>query len=151
MIEFLKNNLSTIIISGILLIVVAVIIKKVRDSRAGKGSCGCSAALRTASICHSKSRNDGRKRQPHAKSMRCLDFIPAPTISFILLGRVRHKAHCTVFINELYGKGLYGSAQRIYGDTSFFIFIARKRSSLFLNVQPNEWQYPSTCLCRIGR
>ncbi|NLY97165.1 MAG: FeoB-associated Cys-rich membrane protein [Clostridiaceae bacterium] len=56
MIEFLKNNLSTIIISGILLaIVVAVIIKKVRDSRAGKGSCGCScSSCGAASICHSK-------------------------------------------------------------------------------------------------
>ncbi|NLX75816.1 MAG: FeoB-associated Cys-rich membrane protein [Clostridiaceae bacterium] len=54
MIEFLKNNLSTIIISAILLfITVSVIYRRIRDRKAGKMSCGCGcSSCEAASICH---------------------------------------------------------------------------------------------------
>jgi len=52
--EFLMNNLSTIIISAILLfIVVSVIYRRIAGKKAGKSSCGCGCSSCEAySICH---------------------------------------------------------------------------------------------------
>ena len=55
MLIFLKENISTIIISLVILAVVAGIISKmIRDKKKGKTSCGCGCEnCPSADICHS--------------------------------------------------------------------------------------------------
>ncbi|HOQ17213.1 MAG TPA: FeoB-associated Cys-rich membrane protein [Defluviitaleaceae bacterium] len=57
MIKFLINNLSTIIISVILLLIVASIIyKQIANRKKGKTSCGCGCSACSAySLCHPES------------------------------------------------------------------------------------------------
>ena len=54
MLDWITENLSTIVVSLILLLVVAVIIRKlVRDKKKGKSSCGCNCAhCAMAESCH---------------------------------------------------------------------------------------------------
>lgn len=54
MINFLVNNIGTIIVSLIILIIVSlIIIKLVRDKKNGKSSCGCGCEnCPNAGICH---------------------------------------------------------------------------------------------------
>ncbi|MBS6444611.1 MAG: FeoB-associated Cys-rich membrane protein [Ruminococcus sp.] len=54
MLEFLSNNLSTIVVGAILLGIVILVIKSMRnDKKAGKNSCGCGCSgCPNASICH---------------------------------------------------------------------------------------------------
>ena len=54
MLDWITENLSTIVVSLILVLVVAVIIRKlVRDKKKGKSSCGCNCAhCAMAESCH---------------------------------------------------------------------------------------------------
>lgn len=54
MLDWITENLSTIVVSLILLLVVAAIIRKlVRDKKKGKSSCGCNCAhCAMAESCH---------------------------------------------------------------------------------------------------
>ena len=54
MLDWITENLSTIVVSLILMLVVAVIIRKlVRDKKKGKSSCGCNCAhCAMAESCH---------------------------------------------------------------------------------------------------
>ncbi len=56
MIHFLMENLSTILISIVLLVVVVLVIRKMRnDKKAGKSSCSCGCGdCASADICHSE-------------------------------------------------------------------------------------------------
>lgn len=56
MLEFLTENLSTILIGAVILTVVALIIVKLaRDRRKGKNSCGCGCEnCPSACVCHKK-------------------------------------------------------------------------------------------------
>lgn len=57
MIQFFRENLSTIIITASLAGVVAlIIIKMVRDKKKGKSGCGsCCSGCPSSSFCHSES------------------------------------------------------------------------------------------------
>ena len=45
MLNWIVNNLATILISlGLLLIVAAIVVKLVKDKKKGKSSCGCNCA-----------------------------------------------------------------------------------------------------------
>ncbi|MGM9664151.1 MAG: FeoB-associated Cys-rich membrane protein [Eubacteriales bacterium] len=61
MLNWIANNIATILISlGLLLIVCAIIIKFVKDKKKGKSSCGCNCAhCAMAGSCHS----NGRKKK----------------------------------------------------------------------------------------
>ena len=51
MLDWITENLSTIVVSLILVLIVAVIIRKlVRDKKKGKSSCGCNCALRDGGV-----------------------------------------------------------------------------------------------------
>ena len=54
MINFLVNNIGTIIVALIILIIVSLIITKlIRDKKKGKNSCGCGCEnCPSAGICH---------------------------------------------------------------------------------------------------
>ncbi len=54
MLNWITDNLSTIIISLVLILIVAAIIRKlVRDKKKGKSSCGCNCAhCAMAESCH---------------------------------------------------------------------------------------------------
>ncbi len=54
MLDWITENLSTIVVSLILVLVVAAIIRKlVRDKKKGKSSCGCNCAhCAMAESCH---------------------------------------------------------------------------------------------------
>ena len=54
MLDWITENLSTIVVSLILVLVVAAIIRKlVRDKKKGKSSCGCNCAhCAMAGSCH---------------------------------------------------------------------------------------------------
>ena len=58
MLDFLRENLSTIIIGLIILAVVAgIIVKMIRDKKNGKGSCSCDCGCEScpsSAICHKK-------------------------------------------------------------------------------------------------
>ena len=55
MLNFLQENLPTILVSAVVLAaVVAVVVKMVRDKRKGKSSCSCGCSgCPGAAICHS--------------------------------------------------------------------------------------------------
>lgn len=59
MLLWLKANLATIIISVILVIIVALVIRKmIKDKRQGKSSCGCGCAnCALKGRCHSTQNN----------------------------------------------------------------------------------------------
>lgn len=61
MLEFISNNIGTILISVLLLgIVSAIIIKTVRNKKQGKTSCGCGCSTCAMSdICHKQ--DSGKK------------------------------------------------------------------------------------------
>lgn len=61
MLVWLTQNLGTVLISlGLLLIVLAVLGKLVRDRRRGKTSCGCNCAhCAMAGSCHAVGKTDG--------------------------------------------------------------------------------------------
>lgn len=61
MLNWIANNIATILISlGLLLIVCAIIIKFVKDKKKGKSSCGCNCGhCAMAGSCHS----NGRKKK----------------------------------------------------------------------------------------
>ena len=54
MLDWITENLSTIVVSLILVLIVAIIIRKlVRDKKKGKSSCGCNCAhCAMAESCH---------------------------------------------------------------------------------------------------
>ena len=54
MIQFISENLSTILITAALAAVVAlIVVKMIKDKKKGKTSCGCSCTgCAGASICH---------------------------------------------------------------------------------------------------
>lgn len=56
MLDFLANNLSTIIVSAIVLAVVAgIVIKMIKDKKSKKSSCGCGCSgCPSAGACHPK-------------------------------------------------------------------------------------------------
>ena len=58
MLDFLKENLSTIIIGLIILAVVAgIVVKMIKDKKNGKSSCSCGCGCEncpSAGICHDK-------------------------------------------------------------------------------------------------
>lgn len=56
MINFLTQNLATIIISGILLLIVyAIIAQQIKNKKNGKTSCGCGCGgCAMADVCHKK-------------------------------------------------------------------------------------------------
>ncbi|MBR5417052.1 MAG: FeoB-associated Cys-rich membrane protein [Clostridiales bacterium] len=58
---WLTDNLGTIIISLILLVVVGLVIyKMISDKRKGKSSCGCNCgSCPSSSICHLRQPSDG--------------------------------------------------------------------------------------------
>ena len=61
MLNWIANNIATILISlGLLIIVFAIIVKLVKDKKTGKSSCGCNCAhCAMAGSCH----NNGRKKK----------------------------------------------------------------------------------------
>lgn len=61
MLNWIANNMATILISlGLLIIVFAIIVKLVKDKKKGKSSCGCNCAhCAMAGSCH----NNGRKKK----------------------------------------------------------------------------------------
>ncbi len=61
MLNWIANNIATILISlGLLIIVFAIIVKLVKDKKKGKSSCGCNCAhCAMAGSCH----NNGRKKK----------------------------------------------------------------------------------------
>lgn len=56
MLEFLQNNLGTILVALALVgISLAIIIKAIKNKKQGKSSCGCNCSgCSMASICHKK-------------------------------------------------------------------------------------------------
>lgn len=56
MMEFLSENIATIIVCILLMAVVLLVISKLRkDKKAGKSACGCKCAgCPNASVCHGK-------------------------------------------------------------------------------------------------
>lgn len=54
--SFITENLATIIVGLVILLVVGLIIRKmVRDKRAGKSGCGCGCgSCPSSSMCHSQ-------------------------------------------------------------------------------------------------
>lgn len=56
MLQFLENNAGTIVVGIILLLVVAIVIRKLyRDKKQGKSSCGCGCEnCASAGMCHKK-------------------------------------------------------------------------------------------------
>ncbi len=56
MIEFIVHNLGTILVGLIVLaIVVAIVVKQIKNHKAGKSSCGCGCEnCPSASMCHHK-------------------------------------------------------------------------------------------------
>ena len=58
MLQFLQNNLGTIVVAAVLIaLVISVIVKYVKDKKAGKSSCSCGCeGCPNAGNCH---RNDG--------------------------------------------------------------------------------------------
>lgn len=56
MINFLTENLATIIISGILILICsAIIAQQIKNKKNGKTSCGCGCSgCAMSSICHKK-------------------------------------------------------------------------------------------------
>jgi hypothetical protein len=54
MIDFIVSNLGTIIVGLIVLaIIVAIIVKKIKDRKAGKSSCSCGCSnCPSSSMCH---------------------------------------------------------------------------------------------------
>ena len=54
MLNWIANNIATILISlGLLIIVFAIIVKLVKDKKKGKSSCGCNCAhCAMAGSCH---------------------------------------------------------------------------------------------------
>ena len=61
MLNWIANNMATILISlGLLIIVFAIIVKLVKDKKKGKSSWGCNCAhCAMAGSCH----NNGRKKK----------------------------------------------------------------------------------------
>ena len=61
MLNWIANNIATILISlGLLIIVFAIIVKLVKDKKTGKSSCGCNCAhCAMAGSCH----NNGRRKK----------------------------------------------------------------------------------------
>ena len=61
MLNWIANNIATILISlGLLIIVFAIIVKLVKDKKKGKSSCGCNCAhCAMAGSCH----NVGTKKK----------------------------------------------------------------------------------------
>lgn len=61
MLNWIANNMATILISlGLLIIVFAIIVKLVKEKKKGKSSCGCNCAhCAMAGSCH----NNGRKKK----------------------------------------------------------------------------------------
>ncbi|MGN1411057.1 MAG: FeoB-associated Cys-rich membrane protein [Oscillospiraceae bacterium] len=59
MLDFITNNLGTIIVSLILLVVVGLIIYSIRkDKKKGKSSCGCGCKhCANAQYCHGDNKN----------------------------------------------------------------------------------------------
>ena len=59
MVEFLKNNIGTIIVAAVLLcVVVSIIVANIKNKKRGKTSCGCGcSSCSMASICHKKPEN----------------------------------------------------------------------------------------------
>ena len=56
MLQFLQNNLGTIVVAAVLIaLITLVIVKFVKDKKAGKSSCGGCAGCPNAGHCH---RND---------------------------------------------------------------------------------------------
>ncbi len=60
MLEFIKDNVGTIVISLILIGIFALIIKSmIRDKKKGKSSCGCNCAhCAMAGACHTSKTKD---------------------------------------------------------------------------------------------
>jgi len=56
MISFLTENLATIVISGILILICyAIIAQQIKNKKNGKSSCGCGCSgCAMSSICHKK-------------------------------------------------------------------------------------------------
>ena len=58
MLDFLKENLSTIIIGLIVLgVVIGIVVKMIKDKKNGKNSCNCGCGCEncpSAGICHDK-------------------------------------------------------------------------------------------------
>ncbi len=54
MLEFIQNNIATIAISALLLgVVVAIVVRLVKNKKQGKSSCGCGCSnCAMSDICH---------------------------------------------------------------------------------------------------
>ena len=63
MLAWITENIGTILISAVLLLVVVLIIRKlVKDKKKGKSSCGCNCAhCAMAGSCHSANQQKGKK------------------------------------------------------------------------------------------
>lgn len=63
MLNWIANNISTVLISlGLLIIVAAIIAKMVKDKKKGKSSCGCNCAhCAMSGSCHSNIKTKGNK------------------------------------------------------------------------------------------
>lgn len=63
MLEFLSQNLATIIVSLILAaVVVLVVIKMYKDKKAGKSACGCKCSgCPNSSVCHGVKQTSSQK------------------------------------------------------------------------------------------
>ncbi len=60
MLAWLSENVATLAVSSVLLVVVGLIVfKMVRDKKRGKGGCGCGCGgCAMAEICHGKNKNN---------------------------------------------------------------------------------------------
>lgn len=58
MLQFFSDNLGTILVILVLLVVVGLILRKlIHDKRAGKTTCGCGCSgCANAKLCHSKAK-----------------------------------------------------------------------------------------------
>ncbi len=65
MLNWIANNIATILISlGLLIIVFAIIVKLVKDKKKGKSSCGCNCAhCAMAGSCHNNGRGKFLKKR----------------------------------------------------------------------------------------
>ena len=62
MIEFVQQYLGSVLVgAGVLAVVALIIVKAVRDKRAGKSSCGCDCAR--CGCCHHAQNNDNGSLQ----------------------------------------------------------------------------------------
>lgn len=63
MIELIRENLATIIVSLILTAVIILVVRKMyRDKKAGKSACGCKCSgCPDSSVCHGGKKNDSHK------------------------------------------------------------------------------------------